>query len=64
MADKIIQIDTVDVYNKLYGWETLHPLVTVVRHGGVPHDEWVSQRSDTSRTRSSTSRSSTSWTAN
>ena len=29
MADKIIQIDSVDAYNKLYGWETLHPLVTV-----------------------------------
>ncbi|MBR1656831.1 MAG: hypothetical protein IJ698_10590 [Prevotella sp.] len=32
MAEKIIQIDSVDAYNKLYGWETLHPLVTVVRH--------------------------------
>ena len=32
MADKIIQIDTVDAYNKQYGWETLHPLVTVVNH--------------------------------
>ena len=30
MADKIIQIDCVDAYNKLYGWETLHPLVTIV----------------------------------
>ena len=30
--DKIIQIDTVDAYNKLYGWETLHPLVTIVNH--------------------------------
>ncbi|MBO5750264.1 MAG: hypothetical protein J6R36_04880 [Bacteroidaceae bacterium] len=29
--ERIIQIDSVDVYNKLYGWETLHPLVTVVR---------------------------------
>ena len=29
---RIIQIDSVDAYNKLYGWETLHPLVTVVNH--------------------------------
>ena len=29
--ERIIQIDSVDAYNKLYGWETLHPLVTVVR---------------------------------
>jgi len=28
----IIQIDSADAYNKLYGWETLHPLVTVVDH--------------------------------
>ena len=32
MADKIFQIDSIDAYNKLYGWETLHPLVTVVSH--------------------------------
>ena len=33
MAEKkIVQIDSVDTYNKLYGWETLHPLVTVVNH--------------------------------
>ena len=32
MAERIIQIDSVDAYNKLYGWETLHPLVTVVSH--------------------------------
>ena len=30
--ERIIQIDSVDSYNKLYGWETLHPLVTVVNH--------------------------------
>ena len=30
--DKIIQIDSVDAYNKMYGWETLHPLVTIVNH--------------------------------
>ena len=30
--NRIIQIDSVDAYNKLYGWETLHPLVTVVNH--------------------------------
>lgn len=28
--DEIIRIDTVDQYNKLYGLETLHPLVGVV----------------------------------
>lgn len=28
--EKIIQLDTVDKYNKLYGLETLHPLVSVV----------------------------------
>ncbi len=28
--NEIIQLDTVDKYNKLYGLETLHPLVTVV----------------------------------
>ncbi|MBP5613907.1 MAG: AraC family transcriptional regulator, partial [Bacteroidales bacterium] len=33
MAEKkIVQINSVDTYNKLYGWETLHPLVTVVNH--------------------------------
>ena len=31
-SNRIIQIDSVDAYNKLYGWETLHPLVTVVNH--------------------------------
>ena len=30
--NRIIQLDSVDAYNKLYGWETLHPLVTVVNH--------------------------------
>ena len=29
--ERIIQIDSVDA-NKLYGWETLHPLVTLVNH--------------------------------
>lgn len=28
--EKIVQLDTVDKYNKLYGLETLHPLVSVV----------------------------------
>ncbi|MBQ7420782.1 MAG: helix-turn-helix transcriptional regulator [Prevotella sp.] len=32
MENKIINIDSVDKYNKLYGFETLHPLVTVVNH--------------------------------
>ena len=27
---KILQLDTVDAYNKLYGLETLHPLVSVI----------------------------------
>lgn len=30
--DGIIQLTSVDAYNKMYGWETLHPLVTVVNH--------------------------------
>ena len=29
---KIVQIDSINAYNKMYGWETLHPLVTVVNH--------------------------------
>ena len=33
--NRIIQIDSVDAYNKLYGWETLHPLVTVVNHANL-----------------------------
>ena len=28
--DKVINLDSVDLYNSLYGFETLHPLVTVV----------------------------------
>ncbi|MFV0588429.1 helix-turn-helix domain-containing protein [Bacteroides reticulotermitis] len=28
--DKVIQLDTVDRYNKLYGLETLHPLVSII----------------------------------
>ena len=28
--DEVIKIDTVDQYNKLFGLETLHPLVSVV----------------------------------
>ena len=37
MAEKkIIQIDSVDAYNKMYGWETLHPLVTIVNHTTEP----------------------------
>ena len=26
----IISIDSIDAYNKMYGFETLHPLVSVV----------------------------------
>ena len=36
MSNKIIQVDSVDAYNKMYGWETLHPLVTVVNHTEEP----------------------------
>lgn len=32
MSNKIIQVDSVDTYNKMYGWGTLHPLVTIVNH--------------------------------
>lgn len=28
--ERIIRIDTIDEYNKLFGWETKHPLVTVI----------------------------------
>lgn len=28
--DEIIKIDTIDQYNKLYGLETMHPLVGIV----------------------------------
>ena len=30
VMDNIIRMDTVDVYNKMFGLETLNPLVTVV----------------------------------
>ena len=39
MSDKIIQIDTVDAFNKLYGWEPLHSLVTVTSHDSAPQTE-------------------------
>ena len=29
--DEILKIDTIDRYNKLFGFETRHPLVGVVR---------------------------------
>lgn len=32
MTNEVLQIDSVDTYNKLNGVETLHPLVTVVDH--------------------------------
>ena len=28
--DKILNLDSVDLYNKLYGLETLNPLVSVI----------------------------------
>lgn len=30
MMDKVLNLDSVDLYNKLYGLETLHPLVSVI----------------------------------
>ena len=36
MSNKIIQVDSVDAYNKMYGWKTLHPLVTIVNHAEEP----------------------------
>lgn len=30
MTEEIIKVDTVDTYNRLFGFETLHPLVSVV----------------------------------
>ena len=30
IMDEIIKIDTIDQYNKLYGLETMHPLVGIV----------------------------------
>ena len=30
MQDHVIQLDTVDKYNRLFGLETRHPLVSVV----------------------------------
>ena len=29
----ITLIDSIDKYNKMYGIETLHPLVTIIDHG-------------------------------
>ena len=34
--DEILKIDTIDRYNKLFGFETRHPLVGVVRHYANP----------------------------
>ena len=30
MENNVINLDSIDAYNKLYGFPTLHPLVTVV----------------------------------
>jgi len=35
MKQKEYTINSIDQYNKWYGWETLHPLVTVVNHDTV-----------------------------
>ena len=39
MDNKIYHIDSIDGYNKWYGVETLHPLVTVIDHRTTP--EWL-----------------------
>jgi len=36
MPNEIIYIDAVDKYNKMYGIETLHPLVSIVHHEKFP----------------------------
>ena len=36
--EEFIKLDTVDCYNKLYGVETLHPLVSVVDASEVQRD--------------------------
>lgn len=36
--EKQIHIDSIDAYNKLYGFETLHPLVSVVKHNSFPNN--------------------------
>ena len=33
--NKIFNLDSVDQYNKLYGLETLNPLVSVIMHTGI-----------------------------
>ena len=35
--DRIIHIDTIDDYNKLFGFETRHPLVAIVDMSKAPH---------------------------
>ena len=37
--DKLYHIDNIDAYNKWYGVETLHPLVTVIDQRTTP--EWL-----------------------
>ena len=36
--EEIIKLDTVGLYNKLYGVETLHPLVSVVDASEIKQD--------------------------
>ena len=36
--DKILYLDHVDQYNRLYGLETLHPLVITARRGGTAYE--------------------------
>jgi len=49
--ERIIQIDSVDAYNKLYGWETLHPLVTVANHANPMASDLISKESGTTAQR-------------
>ena len=33
-----VRLDSIDTYNKLYGLETMHHLVTVIKYGRRPYD--------------------------
>lgn len=41
--DRIIHLDNIDAYNKLYGYETKHPLVTVIDFDAVVKNELPEQ---------------------
>ena len=40
--ENLIKIDTVDQYNKMFGLETLHPLVSVVDYPSPRHGLLIS----------------------